>query len=198
MENPHSKNSNNVLGKKSDAYRSSAQEHVVEALNPGNYKEQTIDYWLNEVFWLPESWKRSLKKKVKFSKKLSIFDLFKVVNDVNANINLGKKPLIYLAEQCLNKEYMDMFLDYIEEDKDPQTFKSISVEKFLKLLSSFEEERFQTIHDRADESLKSDDLDILKAYCDNHRDKYNREEQIMSRKKFKELCKLAEEWNLER
>lgn len=191
IENLNSGNRNwSKIGKNVDRQVSDTQEHLGETLEQKKYKEQTINYWLNEVFWLdPRIQKRLLKAKVDFNKRVSIFGLFKVINESDTNINLGRERLIYLADQCLNEEYMGIFLDYIEKDKDSQTFKKLSVEDFLKLLSSFEkDERPQTLREWVMERLKFDQYDGFFAYCNGlDGEEQKGEDDVVSRSKFEEL-----------
>ena len=161
------------------------------------YKKQTIDYRLNEVFWLHHRAKeRLLESKVDFNKEVSIKDLLQETRIKDMGRNLTTERVINLAyASFLNEEIMDAFLDYLEDDHIIEVRKPVSIEKFLELLSLFESERFQTIHDRAEECLMSREFSDFKKYCEKLG--YSWETKSISRKKFEELLKSMEAADLE-
>ncbi len=135
--------------------------------------------------------------KVDFNKRVSIKDLLREIELEDEGWRLWTTTLIILADESLNKNYFPAFQDYVNEN-DIRMSRWVSVEDFLEILSWFERERLQTIQDRAEECLMTREFDNLKDYCDHHRGSYNREEKIMSRKKFEELLELAKKWKLEK
>lgn len=187
-----------IVSKKADQYISDTQEHLWEAMNQEKYKEQSIDYRLNDVFWLSERQKYLLRTKVDFNKRVSIKDLLEETGIKNRGRNLTIEPVINLAYESLNEKGMDMFIDYLEENHIIDVFKKVSIEKFLELLSWFEEERPQTINDRALECLKFDESEKLRIYCQNAEEGYNWDETIMTRKGFEELLELKKAHDLEK
>ena len=143
------------------------QEPLGEALNPGKYKEQTIDYWLNEVLWLPEEYNSSLKAKgVDFNKRVSIKDLLNEIELEDEELNL-RKALIILADEFLNKSYHEIFEDYLSYGKGIQVSSEIevSIKEFLELLSWFDKENIQTLSDWAGDGLMHEAYNKFEIYC---------------------------------
>ncbi|MBO7504907.1 hypothetical protein J6T66_01840 [bacterium] len=145
---------------------------------------------------MPESRKRSLKKKVDFNKRVTIKDLLEETGIKDMGRNLTTEYVISLADTSLNKKSMDAFLDYLEDDHIINVFQKVSAKKFLELLSLFESERFQRIYEWADECLMSDSIADFKKYCEELG--YNWETRSISRKKFEELLKSKETHDLEK
>ena len=155
------------IGKNADKHVSDTQEHLGETLEQKKYKEQTINYWLNEVFWLPEKYKSSLKARgVDFNKRISIKELLNEIELEDEELNL-RKALIILADESLNKSYYTIFEDYLTYGKGIQisSEKEISIKEFLELLSWFDKENIQTLSDWAGDGLMHDDCSKFEIYC---------------------------------
>ena len=121
-------------------YTSNTQERLWEVMEGEKYKKHSIDYWLNEVFWLPERQRNLLKTKVDFNEEVSIKDLLGKIGYIGWH--LSHERVINLADYSLVLEYMDKFLDYCDDEGYIRKRK-VSINNFLKMLSSFEESRIR-------------------------------------------------------
>ena len=117
------------------------QENLWENLDEKIFKKNTISYWLDEIFRLPEHIKKALKKEVKFDKEVSIQNLLKEDKIKDKWLDsLGTYPLISLAKESFDDEYFDDFMDYLDAKGERTTIR-ISADRLLELVRSFEKER---------------------------------------------------------
>ena len=164
-------------------------EYLGETLNEEKYKVYSIECWMNDIFLFTPKYKNYLKSKLDFSRKVSIKNLLNEIWKIDEWRNSGNAPIthaptMHFAEKTLNEEYMDAFLDYLEEKNIRVSSVCVSIERFLELLSSFEQEGIKRLREWAEECLISDDYDEFIEYCKNERCKSN---HFISNKKFDKL-----------
>lgn len=117
------------------------QEYLWEALDEKFFKKLSIDRWLKEVFRMPREQVWKLKNSnIDFNKKVSIQELFEEIKK-RTDVSLGTLPIIVLANESLDEQYMNNFCDFLDREGE-RVSSRISVKDFLWLIYSFEKSKW--------------------------------------------------------